>query len=47
MRASVSDFNKVMPVVREQIHCALNTQPETLEAFKKELDQLARTIEMG
>jgi len=47
MRASVNDFSKVVPVVREQILSALNRQPETLEAFKKELDQLARTIEMG
>lgn len=47
MRASVNDFTKVMPVVREQILSALNRQPETLEACKKELDQLARTIEIG
>ena len=47
MRASVNDFSKVMPVVREQILSALNRQPETLEACKKELDQLARTIEIG
>lgn len=47
MRASVNDFNKVMPVVREQILSALNRQPETLDNCKKELDQLARTIELG
>jgi len=47
MRASVNDFNKVMPVVKEQILSALNRQPETLETCKKELDQLARTIEIG
>ncbi len=47
MRASVNDFNKVMPVVRDQILTTLNRQPETLEACKKELDQLARTIEIG